>query len=160
VGREYLCSHDQDIENVVEVNKTLLFENGRFMRRICARHGTGLSHGVRPRSVQKVDDQDACWLLSANVSNKNCELEYDDSVDLYFQGSVHSDFVLLSGAAEAPEDKAKIKELWVPIAKTWFTGGENDPRISVTKSEIQHHQDMAKRLSKLDFWENLACLLY
>ena len=27
-------------------------------------------------------------------------------------------------------DKKKIKELWEPILKTWFTGGENDPRIT------------------------------
>ena len=29
--------------------------------------------------------------------------------------------------------KEKIKELWKPILKTWFTGGIDDPRISVIK---------------------------
>ena len=28
-------------------------------------------------------------------------------------------------------DKAKIKELWEPILKTWFTAGIDDPRITV-----------------------------
>lgn len=93
----------------------------------------GLSNGVRPMSVQQVDDKGNCWFLSANDSNKNKELEVDDTVDLYFQGSAHSDFLHLSGVAEVSEDKAKIKELWEPILKTWFTGGENDPRISVIK---------------------------
>jgi general stress protein 26 len=60
-------------------------------------------------------------------------LELDDAVDLYFQGSAHSDFLHLAGVGEVSDDKAKIKELWEPILKTWFTEGENDPRISVIK---------------------------
>lgn len=32
-------------------------------------------------------------------------------------------------------DKEKIKELWEPVLKTWFTEGENDPRTSVIKVE-------------------------
>jgi general stress protein 26 len=30
-------------------------------------------------------------------------------------------------------DRKKIKELWSPIAKTWFTEGVDDPRLSVIK---------------------------
>jgi general stress protein 26 len=29
----------------------------------------------------------------------------------------------------------KIKELWEPIIRTWFTGGVDDPRITVIKVE-------------------------
>jgi general stress protein 26 len=54
-------------------------------------------------------------------------------VQLLFQGSAHSDFVTLSGTAEITKDKAKIKELWEPIIKTWFTGGQDDPRITVIR---------------------------
>ena len=52
---------------------------------------------------------------------------------LYFQGSAHSDFLVLHGTATTSRDKAKIKELWEPIIKTWFTGGIDDPRITVIK---------------------------
>jgi len=52
---------------------------------------------------------------------------------LYFQGSAHSDFLMLSGSATISRDKAKIKELWEPIVKTWFTEGVDDPRITVIK---------------------------
>jgi general stress protein 26 len=41
----------------------------------------------------------------------------------------------LSGHATISTDKAKIKELWEPILKTWFTGGLDDPRITVIKVE-------------------------
>lgn len=82
-------------------------------------------------SVQQVDDEGNLWFLSANDSHKNAELERDSSVQLFFQGSAHSDFLMLSGAASVSRDKAKIKELWEPIIKTWFTEGVDDPRITV-----------------------------
>lgn len=99
----------------------------------CTRSTAGLSQGVRPMSVQQVDEQGTLWFLSAIDSHKNEELEKDGTVDLYFQGSAHSDFLHLSGTAEVSEDRAKIKELWEPILKVWFTEGENDTRISVIK---------------------------
>src|SRR6201999_411824 len=89
------------------------------------------SPGTRPMSVQEVDDRGNLWFLSADDSHKNAELERDPSVRLYFQGSAHSDFLTLSGRATISRDKEKIRELWEPIVKTWFTEGEDDPRITV-----------------------------
>ncbi len=88
------------------------------------------SSGTRPMSVQQVDDAGHLWFLSANDSHKNEELQRDPNVTLYFQGSAHSDFLVLKGTASITRDKAKIKELWEPIVKTWFTEGVDDPRIT------------------------------
>ena len=52
---------------------------------------------------------------------------------LFFQGSAHSDFLRLRGRATVSADKARIKELWEPVLKTWFTGGVDDPRITVIR---------------------------
>jgi general stress protein 26 len=93
----------------------------------------GESSGARPMNVRKVDDDGNLWFLSANDSHKNEELMRDPSVTLYFQGSPHSDFLQLNGTATISQDKAKIKELWSPLIKTWFTEGEDDPRITVIK---------------------------
>ena len=84
-------------------------------------------------SVQEVDDDGNLWFLSASDSHKNHELSIDPSVKLYFQDSAHSDFLYLEGSATVSHDKAKIKELWKFIIKTWFTEGEDDPRIRVIK---------------------------
>ena len=54
-------------------------------------------------------------------------------MNLFFQGSPHSDFLHLTGQATISRDKARIKELWEPIIKTWFTEGVDDPRITVIK---------------------------
>jgi general stress protein 26 len=94
---------------------------------------TGESNGVRPMSVQKIDDDGAFWFLSANDSHKNQEIMINPEVKLFFQGSNHSDFLYVAGTATISEDKAIIKSLWEPILKTWFTEGSDDPRISAIK---------------------------
>lgn len=93
----------------------------------------GGSFQTRPMSAEKIDDDGNFWFLSANDSHKNEEIFTDDSVQLLFQGSAHSDFISINGKAEVLRDKAKIEELWDGIMKTWFTEGKDDPRITVIK---------------------------
>jgi general stress protein 26 len=97
----------------------------------CTGIGIGQPFETRPMSVQKVDDRGRLWFLSANDSHKNGQIRENAFVQLLFQGSAHSDFVMLTGYALISQDKGKIKELWEPILKTWFTGGADDPRITV-----------------------------
>jgi len=88
---------------------------------------------TRPMSVQKVDDDGNFWFLSADDSHKNKEISGDPAVQLLFQGSSYSDFLSIYGVASITKDKEKIKELWQPIIKTWFTEGVDDPRITVIR---------------------------
>ena len=101
----------------------------------CSNITTGQPFATRPMSVQKVDDDGNLWFLSANDSHKNQEIKSDSHVHLLFQGSNYSDFLNIYGVATITEDKEKIKELWEPILKAWFTEGIDDPRISVIKVE-------------------------
>lgn len=99
----------------------------------CTRIETGKPLLVRPMSVQKLDDEGNFWFLSADDSHKNMEIQNDSHVQLLFQGSAHSDFLSIFGVASISKDKEKIRELWEPMVKTWFTGGVDDPRITVIK---------------------------
>ncbi len=112
------------IQELVGIAKTCFF---------CTVVPAGAATGVRPMNVRTVDDQGNLWFLSANDSHQNQELARDPSVRLYFQGSPHSDFLLLNGRATVSTDRAKIAELWEPVLKTWFTGGIDDPRITVIR---------------------------
>ena len=112
------------IRELTDKNKTCFF---------CTQPIADESLGVRPMSVQQLDDDGNFWFLSANDSHKNSEIERDNSVQLHFQGSPHSDFLTIYGRADISADKEKIKELWEPIVKTWFTEGVDDPRITVIK---------------------------
>ena len=114
------------IKELAEKGKTCFF---------CTQVGNGSSFATRPMSIQKVDESGNFWFLSANDSHKNQEIQTDNRVQLLFQGSPHSDFLSIRGEASISTDKELIKELWEPIIKTWFTGGVEDPRITVIKVE-------------------------
>jgi general stress protein 26 len=86
-------------------------------------------------AVQQTDEEGNLWFLSSIDSHKNEDLRQNPTVQLLFQGSPHSDFLSIYGTASISQDKAKIKELWQPIIKTWFTEGVDDPRITVIKVE-------------------------
>ncbi|MES1220730.1 MAG: pyridoxamine 5'-phosphate oxidase family protein [Bacteroidota bacterium] len=99
----------------------------------CTKIKKGQSFSTRPMSVQQIDGDGNFWFLSAVDSHKNAELKADKSVQLLFQASKYSDFLTIYGKATITKNKNKIKELWNPLVKTWFTEGENDPRITVIK---------------------------
>jgi len=97
----------------------------------CTAIETGKPFDTRPMAPEKIDEQGNFWFLSSSDSHKNEELERDSSVQLLFQGSSYSDYLSIYGKAIISKDRAKIKELWDPMMKTWFTEGEDDPRITV-----------------------------
>lgn len=103
----------------------------------CTNIKTGQSFATRPMALQEIDDDGCFWFLSADDSHKNSELQHDPYVQLLFKGSDYSDFLSIYGTATASADKERIKELWKPVMKTWFTEGIDDPRISVIKVEPQ-----------------------
>ena len=120
VGRDAV----ERIADAVEKTETCFF---------CTHAGGDAPSGVRPMAVREVDDAGNLWFLSADDSHKNLELEADPRVDLYFQGSPHSDFLHLTGRATVSRDPERIKELWSPLVNNWFTEGMDDPRITVIK---------------------------
>lgn len=91
------------------------------------------SSGARPMSAQQVDDDGNLWFLSAEDSHMNQEIARDAAVKLYFQVSAHSGFLFLNGTVTISRDKEKIRELWEPLVKNWFTEGVDDPRITVLR---------------------------
>jgi len=99
----------------------------------CTRITTGEPFSARPMAVLQVDEDGTCWFLSEKESDKNQHIEADPAVQLLFKGSDHSDFMSVYGQASINRDKEKIKELWTPLAKTWFTEGVDDPRITVIR---------------------------
>ena len=117
-------------------------EAGKKIKELASKNNTcffctGIDKGrpftVRPMAVQKIGETGTMWFLSASDSYKNRDIQSDPHVQLLFQGSAHADFLSVYGEATISTDKALIKELWEPIFKTWFTEGENDPRITVIK---------------------------
>ena len=97
----------------------------------CTAVSTGSTGATRPMSVQEVGDDGTLWFLSSSDSHKNLELEKAPAARLFFQGSEHAGFLTLTGTTSVSRNRKRIKALWKPVLKTWFTEGEDDPRITV-----------------------------
>lgn len=123
----------KDLQNTEAIDKIKELSKKAGTCFFCTKIETGKPFITRPMAVQKVDDEGNLWFLSSDDSNKNFEIENDSHVQLLFQGSDYSDFLNLYGIASVTKDKEKIKELWNFMFKTWFTEGEDDPRITVIK---------------------------
>ena len=88
---------------------------------------------ARPMSVQEVDEEGNIWFMSSQKSNKNFEIKEDKRVQLLFAKMSDAHYMSVFGDAFIYRDKAKIEELWNPIAKAYFDQGKDDPDITVIK---------------------------
>lgn len=135
INRNQPEDNHEDLHGEAAVKKIKELVNKAKTCFFCTNVSRGGTEPARPMSVQKVDDAGNLWFLSASDSHKNEQLASDPIVQLYFQGSAHSDFLQINGRATVSRDRSKIDELWEPIVKTWFTEGKDDPRITVIKVE-------------------------
>lgn len=125
--------HHEDLTGLPAIHKMKDLIKAAETCFFCTARDAGGRIDARPMSVLQVDDNGNLWFMSAVDSHKNLELESNPAVTLFFQGSPHAEFLHLEGTASVSRDRAKIKELWKFVLKTWFTEGEDDPRISVIK---------------------------
>ena len=96
---------------------------------------TSLPLTTRPMAVQEVSDDGNFWFLSANDSDKNREIAADPRVQIFLSNPSSYEFLSIYGYATFSRDQQRIDELWNDIAKAWFPGGKEDPRITVIKFE-------------------------
>lgn len=101
------------------------------------------SMSSRPMAMQNEPFDGTLWFLTRSSSDKVDEIFEDQKVTLTFAEPKDSVYVALKGTASVNQDRAKIKELWNPMYKAWFSGGETDPQIAVLKVNV--HEG--------DFWE-------
>jgi len=97
---------------------------------------TDLSHSpirTRPMSTQEVDEDGNIWLMSSKGSQKNEDIVKDSNVQLFYSNTGSYEFLSVFGTASISTDREKIKKLWSPFAKAWFTKGSNDPDITLIK---------------------------
>lgn len=123
----------QDLVGVDAVGKIREFVDNTPACFFCTNDADGGPGDARPMTALQVDEQGNIWFISASDSLKNLELAVDPSATLYFQGSARSEFMHLEGVATVLRDPVKLKELWSFTMKTWFTEGEDDPRITLIK---------------------------
>ncbi|MEI9918295.1 MAG: pyridoxamine 5'-phosphate oxidase family protein [Bacteroidota bacterium] len=135
--KEQKGDKDQDLSDhdAIEKLKELIKHNS-----ICM-FATNLDeHPIeaRPMSVAQVDDNGTLWFLNGKSTEKTHDIAADSHVQLFFSNTSDQEYLTVYGEASVTKDKAKIKELWSPIAKAWFTEGVDDPDITAIRVEPQN----------------------
>lgn len=111
------------------------------------------SFDSRPMATQKLDKTDdfdgTVWFLTRGESGKVHEIADDAHVSLLYADPSNARYVAAKGTARISKDRAKIKDLWNPMYKAWFPGGEDDPAITVlcvTLTEAQYWEASSSSL--------------
>jgi general stress protein 26 len=101
------------------------------------------SFDSRPMATQKAEFDGTLWFLTRHDSEKFYEIADDSHVSLLYAEPSDARYVCVKGRASVSQDRAKIHELWNPMYKAWFTGGEDDPGIDVLRVNV----------TEAEYWE-------
>lgn len=84
----------------------------------------------RPMSPLKMDADGALWFFTDIHSDK---VQQIDRVNLSFSDDDDSIYVSVAGHGTVSAERALIEELWTPLMKPWFPGGEESPNLALLK---------------------------
>ena len=82
----------------------------------------------RPMGAYVRPKENAVYFLTDNDSHPEREISAFPGVCLAFADAGSNKYVSVAGTAALSNDRAKIKDLWSPIAKAWWDSPD-DPRI-------------------------------
>jgi general stress protein 26 len=126
-------SNTENLKNKEAIDKLKSLVNEIMVCLFCTDLKTDDGSTCRPMTAIKVCDQGNIWFFSEKSSDKNKAIATDKNVQLFFSHPGKSSYMVVNGEAEIILEKAKIDELWTPVAKIWFKEGKDDPNISIIK---------------------------
>lgn len=93
---------------------------------------------TRPMATQDRGPLADLWFVTNIDTHKIDELKADPNVSLGYYDSNSREWISVSGTATITQDRAKIRELYAPDWKFWFSdeggerdGGPDDPRLAL-----------------------------
>lgn len=86
----------------------------------------------RPMSAHIAREENAFYFLADKRHHKDDDIRNFPTVCLSFADASSQKYVSITGEASISDDRAKIKELWSPWAKAWWSSAD-DPNICLLK---------------------------
>lgn len=87
----------------------------------------------RPMTTASIDDDGALWFFTNEYSGKVDEVSENNEVFLSYASPSDNSYLCVNGTAEPVDDRNKMKELWKPAYKAWFSDGLDDPKLFLLK---------------------------
>lgn len=91
----------------------------------------------RPMMTLQTDADGLLWFFTADDSLKAHEIADEHQVNVSYAETSGQRYVSVSGTATVVKDQAKARELWTPMAKAYFPGGVDDPRLALLRVRIE-----------------------
>jgi len=109
---------------------------------LTTRRADGLLHS-RPMGTRAIEADGALWFFTADDSSKVQEIYHDQMVNVSYLKPGDQIYVSVAGKASLSRDRARIRELWTPALKAWFSAGPDDPSLALLRVDIL----------AIDYWE-------
>ncbi len=103
------------------------------------RHSDGSLQG-HPLTTQNksMDEGSSLYFFISQKSEMASRLRADGNVNVAYADTDADSYVSVAGTASLSTDRAKLEQLWSPLAKAWFPGGANDPDLLLLTVKITH----------------------
>jgi general stress protein 26 len=123
---------------------------------LTTRAGDGSMHS-RPLTTLDLDGFDGTlWFLIAADSEKALEIARRPQVNLGYSNPDDGKYVSVSGLAEIVRDRGRVRELWTPIAKAFFSRGPDDANLVALKVDVRSAEYWASPSSQVERLLGLA----
>lgn len=90
----------------------------------------------RPMTCQQIDEQGRMWFFTSDETPFVAGLVGRPLVNITFVEPKNNLYISVSGHAVLLKDRTKATELWNPKIGTWFSGGLDDPNLSLITVDI------------------------
>ena len=131
-----------DAPPIVPFSKFRDLTAGIHVAMLTTRRADGLLHS-RPMGTRAIEADGSLWFFTADDSGKVQEIYHDQMVNVSYLNPGDQVYVSVAGKASLSRDRAKMRELWTPVLKAWFTEGIDDPNLALIRVDIQ----------AIDYWE-------
>ena len=110
----------------------------------------------RPMDTQQVDDEGHLWFLTSRKSDVVGDVHAHPAICLTYGSKAKNTYLCVSGEAQEIPDQAKISELWSPMHGVFFSGGRDDPDLTLLCFAITGAEVWVTPTSGLRFMFNVA----
>lgn len=95
------------------------------------------AHGAltsRPMMPLQIDANGSLWFFTRPSPEKQAK---SGELNVAFAKPSSASYVSVTGSSEIVYDRAKVDELWSPMAKPWFPDGKEDPSLALLRVDVE-----------------------
>lgn len=128
-----MSQHTSDLHTLWDLIKDIKFGM------LTHRHSDGSLQG-HPLTTQNksMDEGSSLYFFISQKSEMAARLRADGNVNVAYADTDADSYVSVAGTAALSTDRAKLEQLWSPLAKAWFPGGVDDPDLLLLTVKITH----------------------